>query len=104
MAMIVPDLPVVLVQDACRALRQSGFKDRGQVQVSLIEGAATHRYAIDLAWTRLPSGGSRPWFRCPTCGRRAGRLYVADVSRAPSCRLCAQVKYIWRGGRRGSAP
>ncbi len=27
---------------------------------------------VEMDWTRLPSGGKRPWFLCPSCGRRCG--------------------------------
>lgn len=36
-------------------------------------------------------GGSRPWFRCPFCMHRVGRLYVANDGFA--CRKCYNLTY-----------
>jgi hypothetical protein len=49
-----------------------------------------------LDWTTCNFGGARPWFSCPTCGRRAGVLYWQNRATAPlrlSCRLCAGLAY-----------
>lgn len=42
--------------------------------------------------TRTPChyGGSRPWFTCPRCQRRAAILYLWNV---PLCRTCARLVY-----------
>lgn len=55
-------------------------------------------------------GGTRPWFSCPSCGRRAAVLYLRGSFR---CRSCAQVAYLsqsedviarsWRRQRRADA-
>ncbi len=50
-----------------------------------------------LAWTPCTYGGARPWFRCPTCGRRccggAGHFFL--------CRGCHGLAYqSTREGRR----
>lgn len=41
-----------------------------------------------FAITRTPShfGGSRPWFLCPYCSRRVGKLYIGNDGFA--CRKC----------------
>src|SRR5690348_16140194 len=35
-------------------------------------------YGVRIAYTRLVSGGRRPWWECPSagCGRRCGMLYL----------------------------
>ncbi len=46
---------------------------------------------VEMDWTRLPSGGKRPWFLCPSCGRRCGVLYSSG-SRI-ICRRCGGLSY-----------
>ncbi len=41
--------------------------------------------------TRLPSGGNRPWFLCPSCGRRCGILYT--IGSRYICRICGGLSY-----------
>ena len=45
----------------------------------------------DIEWTRLPSGGERPWFFCPACGRRCGILY--SIRSRLLCRKCGGLSY-----------
>src|ERR1700686_1955317 len=35
------------------------------------------RYGIQIVTTQPHYGGRRPWFLCPTCDRRAAKLYLA---------------------------
>ena len=46
---------------------------------------------VEMDWTRLPSGGKRPWFRCPSCGRRCGVLY--SLGSRIICRKCGGLSY-----------
>ncbi len=44
---------------------------------------------VEIDWTCLPSGGKRPWFLCPSCGRRCAVLYairsrIGEVTQFPS--------------------
>ena len=45
----------------------------------------------DIEWTRLPSGGKRPWFLCLACGRRCGVLY--SIRSRIVCRKCGELSY-----------
>ena len=45
----------------------------------------------DIEWTHLPSGGKRPWFLCPECGRRCGILYA--IRARLCCRKCGGLSY-----------
>lgn len=45
---------------------------------------------VAVEWTSCAFGGSRAWFRCPACGRRAAILYGADVF---ACRDCLHLAY-----------
>ncbi len=46
---------------------------------------------VEMDWTRLPSGGKRPWFLCPSCGRRCGVLYA--IGSRIICRKCGGLSY-----------
>ncbi len=46
---------------------------------------------VEMDWTRLPSGGKRPWFLCPSCGRRCGVLY--GIGPRIICRVCGGLTY-----------
>ena len=45
---------------------------------------------IGIAWTSCNFGGQRPWFVCPDCDRRCGKLYGGRLFR---CRLCVELVY-----------
>lgn len=51
---------------------------------------------IRLAHTACGFGGSRPWFRCPVCQRRAGVLFMRSGRFA--CRTCQRVSYASQSG------
>jgi hypothetical protein len=57
------------------------------------------RYLVDVSWTSPNFGGRRPWLHCarPSCGRRVGRLFLADPYLV--CRQCAGVEYASRARR-----
>lgn len=39
-------------------------------------------------------GGSRPWFLCPSCGRRCAVVYFGAPGGRYACRHCARVAYL----------
>jgi hypothetical protein len=47
---------------------------------------------VPLDWTSCHFGGERPWWHCPSCGRRCAILYLigSDPFR---CRICASLTY-----------
>lgn len=47
-------------------------------------------YPVALEWTACHFGGQRPWFRCPSCGRRVGVLYGGSIY---ACRHCHNLSY-----------
>src|ERR1700683_87616 len=55
-------------------------------------------YAVAVEWMRCRLGGSRAWFRCPACGRRAAILYGGGVF---ACRHCLRLVYE---SQRGAPP
>lgn len=50
-----------------------------------------NRVPVRLAWTPCHYGGARPWFLCPRCYRRAGRLFYGDGW--AGCRRCLRLAY-----------
>ncbi len=49
------------------------------------------RQAIDIVWTACHYGNKRPWFECPICHRRAGRIFYRSWRFA--CRRCQKLCY-----------
>ena len=49
------------------------------------------RVFLELAWQPMHFGGARPWFVCPSCGRRCGA--VALLSNRAECRECGRYSY-----------
>ncbi|MBC8170510.1 MAG: hypothetical protein H7X77_02520, partial [Anaerolineae bacterium] len=56
-------------------------------QVNLVE-------RVYLTSTGQHFGRRRWWFTCPCCGRRCGRMYLAEPNYKPACRLCHNLRYI----------
>lgn len=51
---------------------------------------------VALTTTTCHFGGERPWFLCPSCGKRAGKLYLASHPAAFACRSCHDLTYVTR--------
>lgn len=47
-----------------------------------------------IAHTPCNYGGTRPWFRCPSCGRRCGVVYYGAPGGRFACRHCVRVTYL----------
>lgn len=50
-----------------------------------------YKNTIKLAWTACHYGGQRPWWLCPSCGRRVALLYCGQGCYA--CRKCFDLAY-----------
>lgn len=50
-------------------------------------------YSLEIAFTLTPWGSRRYWWLCPTCGRRAGALYLPPGGRRFACRQCHNLTY-----------
>lgn len=46
---------------------------------------------VGIAWSACPYGNKRPWFACPKCFKRAGKIFYRDGRFA--CRHCQQLCY-----------
>ena len=47
-------------------------------------------YSVALQWTGCRFGGQRPWFLCPSCGRRVAVLWGGTIY---ACRHCHKLAY-----------
>ena len=64
--------------------------DRYAIQLQFQPGGEWHR--VLLQWRRLAWGAWRPYFGCPSCRRRAGKLYAGKDF--VCCRVCAKLRYV----------
>ena len=74
------------------------------IGVRVADGALTFSYRLGssdedgqsvqatapLEWTPCHYGGSRPWFRCPSCYRRCAKLYLSG---RVGCQACFDLAY-----------
>ncbi len=51
-------------------------------------------YDLSVAWTDCNYGGQRPWFLCPYCSARVGKLYQRSLRGTLACRRCHQLTYV----------
>jgi hypothetical protein len=73
--------------------------DQLRLNYSLQSGDGHWRDASQTIWISSSPchyGGSRPWFDCPVCHRRAGLLYLRSGRFA--CRSCQRVSYRAQSG------
>jgi hypothetical protein len=68
---------------------------RGGVTVSHLPagGGPPIRYTVPFVTTGLPSGGDRPWWSCPGCGRRCDDLFLVAGRDRLACRRCCGLVY-----------
>lgn len=69
-------------------LRQS--RTASSVDLAYSYRDKSYRYSIQLTTTAPHYGGSRYWFRCPSCSKRVAVLYCAGTY---VCRHCLSVPY-----------
>jgi hypothetical protein len=50
-------------------------------------------YTITLDYTECNFGGYRPWFKCPGCSDRVGKLHMPPGGYRFSCRDCLDLTY-----------
>lgn len=72
-----------------------GYMEEGQLVLRYRSGSPggeweDMEYAVRLTRTPCNYGGYRPWFLCPHCGRRVGKLYGG---RRFLCRHCHRLAY-----------
>jgi hypothetical protein len=82
--------------EQCPKIRLSDFigKAKEQIKESMFRASIeTEGYRILLGRSKTGFGGTRLWFSCPICNRRAGVLYKHPVSQILGCRRCLKLDY-----------
>ena len=69
-------------------LRQSG--KASSIDLAYSYRGKSYRYSVQLTTTAPHYGGSRYWFRCPSCSKRVSVLYCAGTY---VCRHCLNALY-----------
>jgi hypothetical protein len=69
---------------------ESLIRLRLKYQVTTRSQVEAMDYVVPVAWTPCHLGGSRPWFGCPSCGRRVAKMYGGAVF---ACRHCWRLNY-----------
>jgi hypothetical protein len=67
------------------------------VQLTLTNSGNQSPYFVKTTATSCHFGGSRPWFECILCGRRAGNLYLNENGTHLFCRQCSNLRYRSKG-------
>lgn len=57
------------------------------------EDATEYEYRVRFDYTEPHFGGVRPWFLCPECGDRRGKLYLPPRRKTFACRECFDLAY-----------
>ena len=77
-----------------RVASKPGCRVTVRVQIPIADSKAIHRWSLEVEvlanpiWRR-----GRLFYHCPTCGRRATRLYVPLSGWQPRCRRCWGLSY-----------
>lgn len=82
--------------EQCQKIRLSDFigKARQQFKEAIVRSSIeANGYNILLNKSKTGFGGTRFWFSCPLCNRRAGVLYNHPVSQILGCRVCLGLDY-----------
>lgn len=73
------------------------WKQRGKVVDSISVTVKDDLIVVDgqdilIEWWGCPLGGKRPWFHCPSCGKRCCHLYKENSTFA--CKTCLNL--VWK--------
>jgi len=82
--------------EQCQKIRFSDFigKAKQQIKESILEASIeADGHQILLNKSKTGFGGTRFWFSCPICNKRAGVLYKHPVSQFLGCRRCLGLDY-----------
>jgi len=84
---LVEECQQLAVKDYLKKFR---LKLKEEILGSVIEIA---RQKVELDITETGFAGTRHWFRCPICQKRAGILFVHPLSHKVGCRTCLDLEY-----------
>lgn len=86
----------IILTDQCQEIRVADFvrKAKQGLKEALIQSSIeTEGYQLLLTKSKTGYSGSRFWWVCPSCQRRAGVLYRHPVSEILGCRTCLGLDY-----------
>ena len=82
--------------EQCQKIRLSDFirKSSQQFKKAILQASIeADGYKFTLNKSDTGFGGTRFWFSCPICHKRAGVLYKHPVSQILGCRQCLRLDY-----------
>jgi hypothetical protein len=85
-----------LLVEQCQKISVNDFVkiSSQQLKEMLVKSALKETgYDIFLSKSKTGFGGTRLWFACPICNKRAGVLYKHPVSQNLGCRHCLRLDY-----------
>lgn len=90
------DLGDYRLAEECRKIRIGDFiRSYRQKIKPLILNAELEAAGLKITLTTSKTAyrGTRYWFKCPLCNRRAGILYQDPMKQILGCRRCTRLKY-----------
>lgn len=82
--------------EQCQKIKITDFvrESTSQIKETLINASLeAEGYDLLLNKSKTGFGGTRFWFSCPICNKRAGVLYRHPVSQILGCRHCLRLDY-----------
>ena len=82
--------------EQCQKIKLSDFvgKANQQIKESILQASIeAEGYSVLFIRSVTGFGGTRFWFSCPICHKRAGVLYKHPVSQILGCRKCLGLDY-----------
>lgn len=82
--------------EQCQKIKITDFvrESTSQLKETLINASLeAEGYDLLLNRSKTGFGGTRFWFSCPICNKRAGVLYKHPVSQILGCRRCLRLDY-----------
>ena len=85
-----------ILTEQCQRIKINDFvrASNEKIKEILIKSALElSGYNVILNISKTGFGGTRFWFSCPICNKRAGVLYKHPVSHILACRRCLKLDY-----------
>lgn len=94
--MIPNDFGKKILVENCQKIKINDFirSSNEQLKELIIKSSLeAEGFSILLNSSRTGFGGTRLWFSCPICDKRAGILYRHPTSQILGCRTCLKLDY-----------
>ena len=85
-----------ILVEQCQKIKLSDFigKSNQQIKKSILQASVeAEGFSVLFISSKTGFGGTRFWFSCPICNKRAGVLYKHPVSQILGCRTCLKLDY-----------